>query len=972
MTLTNIETKIKKTRIPMKRFLLLFLILCTLPIAAQVEKEVAFDFVNYQTLNPSIDMEGNSVKAINGITFTSGAVSLTSTIGSTGVSPAINLNAGGEGVCCLTIPRGSKITLKVNNDSELLKIDMRSMGFSDGTGGFTYSPTEGTLSFGIWTCDDIDGIRTMSFTNGTAKDILISGIKVTYRAPQDTFNYTSVSPSNNTSLTEFEGFTFKFDENVIIKDGATFTLKKNTTVKNVKLNPTVDGKIVTLVPESLVTETGTYTLNVEKGVFIAPDGSYNKAFTTSFTLKDKEDTFIYSSVNPETGEIKEIPTSIYLTFPEQIGNEPSMMLSLKNVKGEEVRKLSASRNAADNYKSLTLSFTNEMGPVTAKGIYTITVPAKYVYNNDYNDRAADKGVSAGARYNPEFTLQYKVGGADMPTEETIAKAKAVLAMTGIGYPVQNAAERTNLEELVTKAEQEFTGSDAEMKDAIEAYFKCTNVLLPTSNKYYTLANVANDENKTKHYLTYSQGKIILSKEVSDAESFLISEHDGKLILKTSDGKFLHSLVNSNRYSAVTTTNVSDTYNPEVNDLEFKPLTVDNVDAETTFGLFSMYGYIGKKNGNDKFIYSLVDTANGTIDIDDGGDKYFDVNNSSAFVFAEATSPDPVTQFSLTPEDKSVVDELSMVTVVIKNASKIDYDNTKQIVITSESGAEKFATNIKVKGNTLTFNTGITNNGVYSIVIPKGTLTYYSKDHTVLVPEIKATYTVASDDVFNYDFDVRYHLYTSILDDKKYKSEDMNHFYIYTTDTEFFINKDVNHSYVINFDNLNPICDGHLAKRSTYESEYKDVYYRDNVRMGIVESVADGIYFLDNGERMRYDSAHDKIVNEEIRHYTYCLDLVFDMTFTEKNLPNARYLLGIERGSYGDATFGIYLQNSKIVAKHDCHLNERQLFYFDVDNSTSGIYDATTKLSNIHKYVKNGKVVITNGGKTYNLAGQVVE
>lgn len=69
--------------------------------------------------------------------------------------------------------------------------------------------------------------------------------------------------------------------------------------------------------------------------------------------------------------------------------------------------------------------------------------------------------------------------------------------------------------------------------------------------------------------------------------------------------------------------------------------------------------------------------------------------------------------------------------------------------------------------------------------------------------------------------------------------------------------------MINFDNLNPVCDGGLAKRSSYESEYKDVFYRDNVRMGIVESIMDGIYFLDNGDRMRYDSTRDKIINEAI-------------------------------------------------------------------------------------------------------------
>ena len=224
----------------------------------------------------------------------------------------------------------------------------------------------------------------------------------------------SVTPADQETVESFTSATITFEENVTYNELMEVTIAQRGGLYYQKANVNVDGATVTVSAPEEITEAGTYAISVPAGAFSTADGRTNEAFTTMFAITEPAgpaDTFVYTSVEPAAGsEVAEL-SSITVTYPQWVCdyiNETPFNV----VDAESNVVTTASLTYNDNWEDVVIVLEE---PITAEGTYTITVPAGYIYSNEgYDPLAADKGVSNGAIYNPEFTLTYTVKAASEP------------------------------------------------------------------------------------------------------------------------------------------------------------------------------------------------------------------------------------------------------------------------------------------------------------------------------------------------------------------------------------------------------------------------------------------------------------------------------------------------------------------------------------------------------------------------------
>lgn len=224
----------------------------------------------------------------------------------------------------------------------------------------------------------------------------------------------SITPADQSEVESFTSATITFEEDVTYNELIEVTIAQRNGLYYQKATVSVDGATVTVSAPEEITEAGTYAISVPAGAFSTTDGRTNEAFTTMFTITEPAgpaDTFVYTSVVPADGsEVAEL-SSITVTYPQWVCdyiNETPFNV----VDAESNVVTTASLTYNDNWEDVVIVLEE---PITAEGTYTITVPAGYIYSNEgYDPSAADKGVSNGAIYNPEFTLTYTVKAASEP------------------------------------------------------------------------------------------------------------------------------------------------------------------------------------------------------------------------------------------------------------------------------------------------------------------------------------------------------------------------------------------------------------------------------------------------------------------------------------------------------------------------------------------------------------------------------
>ena len=232
----------------------------------------------------------------------------------------------------------------------------------------------------------------------------------------------SITPADQSEVESFTSATITFEEDVTYNELIEVTIAQRNGLYYQKATVSVDGATVTVSAPEEITEAGTYAISVPAGAFSTTDGRTNEAFTTMFTITEPAgpaDTFVYTSVVPADGsEVAEL-SSITVTYPQWVCdyiNETPFNV----VDAESNVVTTASLTYNDNWEDVVIVLEE---PITAEGTYTITVPAGYIYSNEgYDPSAADKGVSNGAIYNPEFTLTYTVKAASEPINTFVYKS----------------------------------------------------------------------------------------------------------------------------------------------------------------------------------------------------------------------------------------------------------------------------------------------------------------------------------------------------------------------------------------------------------------------------------------------------------------------------------------------------------------------------------------------------------------------
>ncbi len=290
---------------------------------------------------------------------------------------------------------------------------------------FTAPTTPGTyrIRFKVdWNSVDPGGQKaangTVTGDNGIAKNggyILDATLEVTgSTTPEGPIAPVSITPEDQSEVESFTSATITFEEDVTYDELIEVTIAQRNGLYYQKATVSVDGATVTVSAPEEITEAGTYAISVPAGAFSTTDGRTNEAFTTMFTITEPAgpaDTFVYTSVVPADGsEVAEL-SSITVTYPQWVCdyiNETPFNV----VDAESNVVTTASLTYNDNWEDVVIVLEE---PITAEGTYTITVPAGYIYSNEgYDPSAADKGVSNGAIYNPEFTLTYTVKAASEP------------------------------------------------------------------------------------------------------------------------------------------------------------------------------------------------------------------------------------------------------------------------------------------------------------------------------------------------------------------------------------------------------------------------------------------------------------------------------------------------------------------------------------------------------------------------------
>ena len=972
----------------MKKIIALFIFLCTTFIigrASNIVREVEFDFTQPDKLNPAIDLsvfdETDEIYLEDKI-FKSGDISVSfgRKVGDLFLRPGLRKDSK-TSTYTILLHRGSYMTISGNNALiKTIKLSGDNTNFSSMQ---LDESTKGELMLGSYDCkgEDISFVKVNAEGASAGK---FSKITVTFEIPMDQLEVSSVLPTPEEEIlaTEFntKGATLLFNEAISIADNAVFSFTKEGTTETISAKATANGTTVTVKPTTSL-EAGNYTLSVSEGAIVAEDGMYNKAFTSTFSLVAPQNTF-----NPENvpgGNVDEIPNVMELVFPAVIGNTgknddakdiSKLTVPVINAKtNEEVAIVSFNINP-DNTKTLVMSLTPG-NAITATGIYTITIPEQSIYNLYYG-----LGAEKGELWNSEIKMEFRVGDLYIISDELKNKVETLLAKSGIGYPKEDAEERTTLQSLLDKAVKNQEGADDEINAAINAYIATDNIEFPTTDKYYTIANVS--LNGKKHYLAYSEGKVTLTADAAEAYSFLsvaeenatIAEKEkvtSKMYFKTLDGMYLHTLVTNNDYDGVTSSNVT-AEKKDVNLLTLEKLSVG--DKEATFGLIAMSGKLDKNTT----AYSTV-RPDGTIK-DECDEQEFTEKFSSAFVFAEAEAPvppapaDPETTYTLNPASGETVETLSEIILTIENVSNIAWNSESTITLASE---EQTLTLTEVaidaeSSNVARISVSPLDNGTYTLSIPEGTFTYEYEGRQINVPAISATYIINSTDIFNYDFIQKYSLYSSISMDGVYSYQDINNMRYWTKDTEIHINENVDSMlYLIDQNDLYDketlvqkyVAIGKFSVRKSSETFTETIFYRNGERIGRVSE-----YISENKVKVYKDGqsftttyiigTKDEIREEERIENTYYLDVVWNKELNEKTLHDSRYGIIRGKGCFGDTNYGRYLQGDKSIKKSDCHLCDKDNgTYFDIKNSTS-----TVGISGIEN-IENGEEVI------YDLSGR---
>lgn len=919
----------------MKHFLLLLTLLCSLAGYGQSTKKATFNFSSPSSLSPSYHDKdfttdaGPAVKVSN-VTFKSGDVSLSFT--ETGSCPGVWLAKEDNGywfepkvnsTVIFSVPSGAKIeSIVVDKNSE-------QGGFSPDRnqgGKFDYYTSSSYCC--KWTANGETYTQVRFFISG--EGTAINKITVTYTPRADVLTPVSTSIANGATVGSFSSIDLTFNSTITLNSGVDATLSSEG-AQDQTMTANVSGSTLTLSLANVITENGQFVISVPEGMVSTSDGYTNTALSYSFTVVKDQATFNPVSVSPAEGyqESMSLNNPIVITFPELIGTVSDKALPLYL---DGTAKNGVTFTVGQDNKTIVGKF-NVVQPMKEVGTYTLTIPEGFVHNALYNVEGSDA-------WNKAVTYTWVVSDKK-PDTETMKAAKELLKKTGVGYPSATSASRAALESAVAADD---VPTDEQLETLMAAFYGETDVEPPANGKYYKVCGV-NDKGD-KLYLSYDGSKVGLTASASDAYSFKAEKKgEGKVAFSTIDGKYLHLLTTSDKYTGTSSKNVTEAYDASVNDLALARFSIEGVENAKTLGMFSVYGSLGTDpvTGQAVSAFDLLDFSLKMILTDPSYQALmFNDKNSNAFVFEESEKPALESVDIDVSLDKTVIsntDETIRLTfthddgVALKAGVSPAVTDAKGKVV---SGAT--ATIASVDNSTMDFDISFSglSDGDYFLIIPKGAFSFAQDGKQVTSNEYKTSFKVSSkEDPTPGPLPSGFKHYQSWSKLPKENQDEYPADYL----TQFIV--------------------------------YID---RAQSKNGLVGNPNVKVQLKENWNNKLVGEGHFEEDPEHTDNINYAVKLVWDSPINMVNVRTTQYIFIIPEGAFGDGNYGKYLQNASSVSPSQCTVNDSYTRCYDIntaipssingvqaeDNAAKVIYDLQGR--RVERVTKTG-IYIVNGKKT---------
>lgn len=942
----------------MKRLLLGFCLLLPAFSWAQKRNVYTFDFTNYQSLNPAFeylnpDYNGAEINLDNTVLRSNDGLIQVTFIGRSDDGLSACLKTGWpqndeETIFdhFLMIRRAAGMKITGNG------VDIDTLTFSQDS----YTANLAVVSpIGVglvspvnfsWYSKGAQGVRELHYVNnGNLPEI--RSFTVIYRSPMDILVPVNVNPANESELHSVETIELAYGQAIKLSTSAKFELTGPRGFNPILMNANVVGNKVVLslpdgvtIDEATVARRGDYTLTIAAQSIIGDDedGYYNKKTVYTFKVVEAFNKFESDVIYPDMAANIEKIDTIVLGFPAEIGKFSADELKLVDREGNNVRTVQAKwlkdeeytaarpffKGDRDIYNYVQFVFSgSKTAPVKASGIYTLTIPEGFIWNNKYDATLEDEGTSVGARFNPEITLEYNVNGVVYPSDEVLQAAKDLLAVTGAGYPAADSPARLALQTLI----EEGVGADAVFEEAMEAFYAETDIEMPSEGYYLLSAVGPNGGAESEAFVSYRDGQVGLTREKNDAVHLLAYVNDeGSVIFETPDHKYLTQLFPSG--SNVTTVR------GKSNDLTFSrfilPVNEEGVElkAKDLFGLWNIHNIVATNDdGEDIKVYTLVDLQLLSFATDrDKSLRYFSSKQTNAFRLTQTGAPIPEVSYSISPVRSSIWKDVYKVILIFNNVNEVTYDASKfKDVYMSPNDASLPQEAVQcgkislVEGtkNQYEFSFNVDRNkdyssvnvtpgmreGLYSLNIPKGTFSWKYNGNNIELPEI--SYSIDTRLKFKYD----------------YQTSDREHtVYYHTSPNLSGYNRDIDLANFI------------LMINGLYNIGISDKTVR----------------IMDVYEQFTFAEGHFIPYEDPEYPMATLLKFVLEEPIIEGSFEPGKYCFVVDRGTFGDENFAKWLNDPTSIEESECHVNYAMDQIINVNNDRVSIQMSPDNLSDITK------------------------
>lgn len=585
----------------------------------------------------------------------------------------------------------------------------------------------------------------------------------------------SLNPANGASITQLSKITLSFPNisSVSLSDQNLIRLIKSD---NTQVSPSSVSLTAGKTNEYAITFTdvkaGSYTLNIGKGAFsydyTLPNNNVIsaavQAITATYTVTEGDD-FKYDFINTNIVYYKEavgadkpvkdtfLNDMTFYCTDTIIRPNPQVDVTIVNYNtsavittGKFVQKDPKTVEGAKSVIKLELANKIEEGALPA-ATYAYIIQDGSFGDKNYGDYLADPAAflasgktKSDCHVNGYMYYIVTVDNAratgeqgetpdtpiptGKPSEAMLTKVKTYLDKNGVGYPKSNSSARTALANMYqTKA-----GSDDVFQALLTTYLSSSDIELPATDSYYTIA--ATSANGAKAYLQYTNGSIGVTKDAAKASVFKATTSNSKTALTTDDGKYLGVITPSD--------NLYTSFNATVNNLSLAQLPVGNEQLEKSFGLLSIVGI-----KNDATLMSKINVKTSEILTNDNIFAFTD-DITCGFLFTEtdpASVKAPTATTVLDPVSGSSVTSLQNVTFTIIGVNNAKLADKSKISI-SDGKTKTTATSVtKISDGKFSVIFPEMEAGDYTLTIEKGAFTFNFLNRTIDVQAVSAQYSV---------------------------------------------------------------------------------------------------------------------------------------------------------------------------------------------------------------------------------------